>query len=421
VRFSSCALLCLPTVVAAGCVGDQGGLELRADAAVGPGGPTRAQPITAEADAAVAPTELGPRPVTSVPITPTSRDWPQKGCWAGNGAATPQPIPDSPVVQWQATLPGDAAYNAPVVGNGRIYFLLYGGGVAALDLATGNLLWQNTQVWGAKNHAPTYAEERLFVPTENPSSVGGKDPTAGTIVALDAATGELLWRGNQAGTAIREVAGDIYFTGPAGEVHCLDGASGGERWTASLNCGEGLALDGDSGFCLYSDLVGFDRRTGQKRFAVSRGVGFSFSELAVASGFVYYQSDEMLYARSGSDGRILWSVPVGFSPVTNGIVETSPAVYGGRVFVATQSTLMAFTIDGIELWSATPPPNRNPGSVELAGNRLLLGGSAIYDADSGRALWTAPAGMPVLSRPPIADGRFYTHEGPTVYAWGASP
>ncbi len=418
-RFSSCVLLCLPTVLGAGCVGDQDGLDVRADAGLAPGGPSKVAPTTTtETDAAVAPADLGPPPVIIDAIEPSAKDWPQKGGWAGNGAATAQAIPDSPVVQWQATLPGDAAYNASVVGKGRIYFLLYGGGVAALDIATGKLLWHNTQVWGGKNRAPTYAQERLFVPTENPSSVGAKDPAASTFVALDAATGELLWRGTHAATAIREVAGDIYFTGAAGEVHCLEAASGGERWSAALNCGAGLALDGDSGFCLASELVGFDRRTGKKLFAVARGTGFSFSELAVASGFIYYQSDEMLYARSASNGDILWSVPVGFSPVGNGIIDTSPAVYGGRIFVATQATIMAFTIDGIELWSVTPPPNRNAGSVELAGNRLLLGGSAIYDADSGRALWTAPAGAPVLSRPPIADGRFYTHEGSTVYAWG---
>jgi hypothetical protein len=32
-------------------------------------------------------------------------------------------------------------------------------------------------------------------------------------------------------------------------------------------------------------------------------------------------------------------------------------------------------------------------------------------------MWTAPAGVPVLSTPPIIDGHFYTYEGPNVYAW----
>jgi len=73
---------------------------------------------------------------------------------------------------------------------------------------------------------------------------------------------------------------------------------------------------------------------------------------------------------------------------------------------------------------ARPPTPKSASSCrrktrrQLAGNRLLLGGSATYDADSGHALWTAPEGMPVLSWPPIADGRFYTYEGSTVTRGG---
>jgi hypothetical protein len=37
------------------------------------------------------------------------------------------------------------------------------------------------------------------------------------------------------------------------------------------------------------------------------------------------------------------------------------------------------------------------------------------------ALWTAPVGMPDVTRPPMADGRFYTYERSTVYPWGGKP
>ena len=63
-------------------------------------------------------------PVGTAPVSVP--DWPQKGFLASNVGATSARIPDSPAVEWQTTLPGDAAYTAPVVGNGRIYFLLYG-------------------------------------------------------------------------------------------------------------------------------------------------------------------------------------------------------------------------------------------------------------------------------------------------------
>jgi outer membrane protein assembly factor BamB len=413
-------LLSLLALVTAGCVADQG-FDTTLDASTvqvapsgpGPVGPASPEPVVpAGADAA-------PALPTSGPVLPTPLgDWPQKGRLAGNVGATAARIPDSPVIEWHVQLPGDAAYTAPVVGNGRIYFLLYGAGVAALDLATGNLLWQSQQVWGGKNRALTYAEGRLYVPTENLSSTGSKDSSAGTIVALDAATGELLWRGTQAATAIRELGGDIYFFDAGGQVHCSDGATGAERWSAALGCAAGLALDGEAGFCLSSELIGFDRHSGGKLFAVARGSGFNFSELAVADGRVYYQSDEMLYARSAKDGSVLWSVAVEFSPVTNGTIDTTPAVLGERIFVATESRLRSFTTAGNLLWSVPAPAGRNPGSVEVASNRVLLGGSAMYDADSGIALWTAPAGMPVLDIPPIIDGHFYTHEGSSVYAWG---
>ena len=419
-RRSNPISLSLLALVTAGCVADQGfdttldaGSVQIAPAGPEPVGPASPEPVPpAGSDAASALPTRGP--VLPTPLG----DWPQKGRLAGNAGATDVRIPDNPVIEWQAQLPGDAAYTAPVVGNGRIYFLLYGAGVAALDLATGNLLWQNQQVWGGKNRAPTYAEGRLYVPTENRSSAGSKDSSAATIVALDAATGELLWRGTESATAIRELGGDIYFIDAGGQVHCLDGATGAERWSASLGCDVGLALDGETGFCLTSELIGFDRHSGYQRFAVSRGSGFNFSELAVADGRVYYQSDETLYARSAKDGSVLWSVAVEFSPVTNGTIDTSPAVLGDRIFVATQSRLRSFTTAGNLLWSVPAPADRNPGSVEVAGNRVLLGGSAMFDADSGRALWTAPAGLPVLSTPPIVEGHFYTNEGSRVYAWG---
>ena len=200
----------------------------------------------------------------------------------------------------------------------------------------------------------------------------------------------------------------------------MDGATGAKRWSNYLGCDAGLALDGETGFCLSSELTGFDRRSGGKLFAVSRGKGFNFSELAVADGRVYYQSDEMLYARSAKDGNVLWSVAVDSSPVSNGTIDTTPAVLGDRIFVATLSSLRSFTTAGKLLWSVPAPADRNPGSVEVTGNSVLLGGSAMFDADSGRALWTAPAGMPVLCTPPIVNGHFFTHEGSSVYAWGGS-
>jgi hypothetical protein len=66
---------------------------------------------------------------------------------------------------------------------------------------------------------------------------------AGTVVALDRATGKEAWRTKLKGYDFVNVslqAGDVYATA-MGEIYCLDSATGQVRWTNELKgLGHGL-------------------------------------------------------------------------------------------------------------------------------------------------------------------------------------
>jgi outer membrane protein assembly factor BamB len=71
----------------------------------------------------------------------------------------------------------------------------------------------------------------------------------GTVIALDRATGEEVWRTALKGDFVNVVLqdGDLYATA-SGELFCLDPASGGIRWHNGLKgLGRGLVTIATSG------------------------------------------------------------------------------------------------------------------------------------------------------------------------------
>ncbi len=98
----------------------------------------------------------------------------------------------------------------------------------------------------------------VFVPVvnhpltiESGAEIGDSAELSGEMVALDIATGKVLWTENYptaafgAPTAINDM---VFFATFDGTVHGLDAKTGGEVWTASLPAGanSGLAANGDT-------------------------------------------------------------------------------------------------------------------------------------------------------------------------------
>ena len=368
----------------------------------------------------------GSGPTTAVPAGPRRTDpgdaeWPQLAYSPVNTSTTTARIPENPQPLFDTVVDGEIAYTTPVVGDGKLFYQLYPGGMVALDAGTGAVVWQNRDIGGGKYGTGAYEAGRVFTVAYPPNL------SYQQVVALDATTGAVLWTAPP-GTwgALKVDRGTVYFT--AGQVIALDAATGERRWASADSCGAPPAIDGDRVYCVGTDnLLALDAATGALIYAAPTAASSAVSAPAVADGRLYYVGAR-LYARAIADGAALWDADFGAAdlPQNGGTwIETSPAVAYGKVFVVGSSGVFAFDAGtGAPLWQ-TPAASSGqfPGtSVAIADGRLVVSGNSLLDADDGRVLWTAPGDRRATSTPVVTDGHFYGGEiyRNHVYGWSGS-
>ena len=240
-------------------------------------------------------------------------------------------------LRWKAFV-GAQIYFAPAVGGGRVYAASYDAQrLAAFDAASGEELWSLTRSTDSFAAMPTYDGERLYVATNN------FDTGAGSVLAVDAATGELVWEaaghGDAAGNA-PVVFGDLVVAG-----------SSANNWVAA-----------------------YDRATGEREWVQPIGAAVSNSQLAADGVLVGgSQQDHRVWALDAYSGDVLWDDTVADN------VLSAPALADGRLVLADRA-------GGIHAYEA-------PGTV--AGTVTGPGGAPL-DAEvrvpaSGESTRTDPA------------------------------
>lgn len=184
-------------------------------------------------------------------------EWPLPGRDYANSRA----VPDSPItsetvgdleVSWEAELAGSGgvgnAATTPVVADGVVYLQDLSSNVRAIDLASGELLWERRyDLLNIGPNGATVGHGLVF-------ATRGMD----TIVALDAATGDEVWEntisdgpegidiqpqvfGGQVLVSTVPVSLDGIYTGGArGVLHALDVQTGEVAWTFDTVLGEDL-------------------------------------------------------------------------------------------------------------------------------------------------------------------------------------
>ena len=80
----------------------------------------------------------------------------------------------------------------PVVADGRVFAASRSGTLTALDAETGEVLWRDRHPYTESWATPTYAAGKLLVFRGNSAAPKGKE--GGGIWCHDAQTGKLLWR-----------------------------------------------------------------------------------------------------------------------------------------------------------------------------------------------------------------------------------
>ena len=339
-----------------------------------------------------------------------------------------------------------------------IFFGDVTGGVSALDAGSGKQLW-NTHVGdhpqALVTGTPAYADGRLYVPVSSYEELVAVFPGSscctfrGSVVALDARTGNLLWRTHTIATAAvpqRKSSDGRTISGPSGAavwssptvdtshgrlyvttgdnysepttetsdaLLTLDLKTGKILWWKQFTSGDAFNTScGEPGKGNCPLAPGKDLDFGSSPILISLPSGKRELLLAQKSGFVYAVDPD-------AEGRVLWQAKAAEGGALGGI-QWGPATDGNLIYVAVADVrlgkpdtpgklnldptkgggLMAFRVDnGKRVWAASPPDckERRPCSPAQSAAVTAIPGAVFsgsldghvraYDAKTGSIIW----------------------------------
>jgi polyvinyl alcohol dehydrogenase (cytochrome) len=350
-----------------------------------------------------------------------------------------------------------------------------GANVIAVDRRTGNLRWitqVDSQPQAIITAPAVVYGDTVFIgvsSNEEALAINNSYPCCtfrGSVVALDARTGKLLWQtydmpanggqpGGYSGGAIWQpsaidparrllfIGTGNNYTAPASVVACATANPTMDCTAPNDYFDTALALDLSSGQVRWAKKLGtYDVwtvacLTGGTNCPSLAGPDFDLggSGPNLLPGLVGFgQKSGFYWALNPDNGNILWSTVVGPGGTLGGI-EWGTATDGARIYAAiANSRHLPYTLTpggqsvtggswaaldkatGKILWQTADPAGAiDPGSVSEA-NGVVYGGSFsgemfAFDARTGAILWSFPSGGSVLDGPAIADGVLYWGTG----------
>jgi outer membrane protein assembly factor BamB len=227
-------------------------------------------------------------------------------------------------------LNGDFADTTPAVVNGIVYFGVNRGGpvVYAVNAATGVRIWSHSGPISQIISSPTVIDGRVHVAF-----------TDGTVRALNAATGQVIWSIIHPGGAYSSPAvdgGRLYIAIHNQGLLALDANTGSELWLAPMPGPQWSSPAVDNGRVFVGSrddhkLYAFDAVTGQTLWTATTS-DWVHSSPAVANGVVYIGNEAGdLYAFNAATGGLVWRKGVSHAGIFNG-----PTVANGVVYVAAE-------------------------------------------------------------------------------------
>lgn len=351
--------------------------------------------------------------------------WPQPGGLANNS-------PGHLVVQalrnaWSTSIgTGSSSVSrlvaSPIVYDGKVFTLDAEGLVAAFSTNGGATLWRVSTTpkgeKGRKGFGGGIAAEngRIYAATGY-----------GTLVALDAKSGKLLWEksfGVPFRTSPTAAQDKIFVVTAEGRLLCVNGADGAELWSyralperASLLSNVSPAVEGDIVVVAYpsGEVVAVKIATGQLAWTESLSrtrTTSSFNALTDAARPVIDNGQVFAIGHGGrmiatslKSGERLWSLSIpGAQP---------PWVAGESVFVVdvTGQLIAVARKDGKIQWTTKLPGAKTWSGPVLASGKLWLvsstGKLVGVEAQTGKLAQTQEVGSPLYISPVIAGGRMY--------------
>ena len=311
----------------------------------------------------------------------------------------------------------------PYHANWAVYFGDQHATVYALDAAGGQLLWKTTldqHPAAVVTGAPTLADGKLFVPMSSYEELTGASPQyecckfRGSISALDALSGKILWksytiaqklqpvRKNKVGTQLWGPAGAAVWSSPtidakkrllyattgndyadpptktSDAILAFDLTTGKLRWSRQMTANDARTIDCDFPAAYRSNCaheVGPDFDFGSSPILVNLPNGRRALIAGQKSGIVWAVDPDRR-------GASLWQRRVGKGGSLGG-VQWGSAVDHAQVYIA---------LSDVQLESAKAG---TPGARQMFGGFLLYnpdagGGLFALTLQSGRVKWTTP-------------------------------
>jgi len=211
----------------------------------------------------------------------------------------------------------DTVYSEPTTVWDGLVFVTTSPGLAALNTATGQVVWQRTDLYFLS--APAVANGSLYALSDK-------------LYALDPETGTTKWTSDLSGANPLVVGGGIVYSADAGGgVWAVDGEGGDRLWhrqvghtiqTAPVLAGGLLYVSTDD------TLWAMDALTGGAVWARRDFDYASFPGLAAAGGVVYLGANDGMHAYDAATGKPLWRSPLSDQ------IYSSPLVSNGTLYFA---------------------------------------------------------------------------------------
>jgi outer membrane protein assembly factor BamB len=346
-------------------------------------------------------------------------DWRQPGGGASHTNATALPIAPPLAQLWATTLGNNIVLGTPLVAGDTVVINVWdlgagdGGGVVALDLATGAIRWRHTTP----------------VPVRAPPAIAGDTVvialSTGEVHAVALADGALRWT-HDVGRGLDATASSLWgspvvtedttYVAVQGRIAALAVGDGAVRWERDLPVPEyawlgslaAITLANDTAFAnvgRWNGMSVWSAASGTARFNLTGGLTTAINSTPVASDDTLYiaNAEGDVTAYELATMRRMWTSRV-ISGETNEWMYTITApmaLAANRLIVPTQyRDLVALdATTGAEVWRSSTPG----GPLSFAHYRAAEPGFAAGAVVTNDIVWV-PRPDGVLSALALADG-----------------
>jgi len=362
-------------------------------------------------------------------------DWPQ---WRGPNrdgrVATftePARWPEQLTQRWK--VPVGLGHSSPVLVGNRLYVHARQQDtevVAALDAASGKVLWQDT--YPAPYRVNSAAAAHGPGPKSTPVVAGGRVVTlgiSGILSALDANTGKVLWRKPAPpetpiyGTAMSPaVDGELVIAHVGGHdrgaLTAFDAATGAERWKwTGDGPGYGSPIVATFGGVkqivaeTQDNIVSLDAATGQLLWRLQLRTPYtqnSITPVVYRDLLIYSGLENPLTAIRPVKKGAAWTTEKVWENTTSGLYMSSPIVIGATLYgMSNRNRGHFFAVDlasGKSLW-ATRGREAENAAIVGAGTLLFL----LKDDAELVIARASPASFDVVRRYTLAESPTWAH------------